>query len=388
MKFIQTIYKDPIRNKIVIDIKKGKSRDVSESFQYLCNYENYSEALEIMECDLGEYLMQGDMLAGTDSPMPNSRDPLYNKCVGSGSIIGCMNVDHDKLQQILKDRDMKSVYDVIKKYPSTSRGTLTCVVKHKEHFYTMTAQHVLDKHRFTEAKHILSQVHFECEQLLLADIVHLASSYSGKMGTIAVDDVEKAVDVAIMPLGERKLDESLLLPLPVFHRNEFPGGNQASYKILENERVKKTGAITGQREGKIISGECMASLDLQNDESPTGQMLAVVSLSNSTETFAEKGDSGAIVTIKIKGPDGTAKEYALGIVAQIRPRLLGREHVVLCVPMEHCLKALESVEGLEEPIKSSDLKLYVGVLRPFLGLYDRQMPYIECSPTGAEGASN
>ena len=388
MKFIQTIYKDPKRDKIVIDIKKGKFNDVLKALQCLPNSQQYFDVLNIMECDLGEYLTRGDLLAGTVSCMPNSNDPLYNKCIGSGSIIGCMNVDHEKMKEILKDRDMKSVYDVLKKYPSTSTGTLTCVVKHKEKFYTMTAQHVLDKEKFNEGKHILSQVHLQCEQLLLADIVHLASSYSGKMGSILVGNVEKAVDIALMPLTENALDESLLVKLPVFCINEIYHGHQTSYKTLKYKRVKKTGAITGQREGKIISGDLMASLDLENDESPTGEMLAVVSLGNSTQTFAEKGDSGAIVTIEIEGPDRTSQEYALGIVAQIRPRLLGQQHVVLCVPMEHCLKALESVKGLKEPVKSSELELYVGFLLPFLGLYDRQKAYIELSTAGAEGASN
>ena len=388
MKFIQTIYKDPKRDKIVIDIKNGKFKDVSDALQCLPHSQQYFEVLDIMECDLGEYLTQGDLLAGIHSPMPGSNDPLYNKCIGSGSIIGCMNVDHENLQEILNDRDMKSVYDVIKKYPSTSTGTLTCVVKHKDKFYTMTAQHVLDKEKFNEGKHILSQVHFECEQLMLADIVHLASSYSGKMGSILVGNVEKAVDVALMPLTKDALDESLLVKLPIFHRKEIQCGHQTSHKTIKHKKVMKRGAVTGQRIGKIISDDCMASLDLENHESPTGEMLAVVSLGNSNQTFAEKGDSGAIVTIEIEGPDGHSTEYALGIVAQIRPRLLGLQHVVLCVPMEHCLKALETAEGLSEPIESSKLELYVGFLRPFLCLHERHKPYIEYSSSATEGASN
>ena len=162
---------------------------------------------------------------------------------------------------------------------------------------------------------------------------------------------------------------SSLKPITLYSSNNL--------SLLKNKRVKKYGAMTGEREGKLVLPECRASIDPHDDSSIFGKMFAVVGIDKANKSFAEKGDSGAIVTIRLANTDRSTTKYALGIVVQIRHAFMGHNKATLCVNLDHCLQALQGSEGLAEKIDSTKLELYEGFLKPDAVLYDRVKAHIQ-----------
>ena len=381
---IQTYYKDYEAGKIIIDIIKGNLSTVEHAIAQLPNYTLYHNYLKFLECDQGDYLMDDHLLSGMKSTICNRTSPQYNRLIGSGSLLGCLETQI--MDSILKDKTLRTIWDVKRKHPNVSTGSLSCIVKLNERFFAMTSQHVLSKVNFSGRREVLSQVHHEDEHLMLADIVHLSSSYSGIMGTITVDNTDIAVDIALMPLNQNQLDLTSLKQIELFQ------STSNDEVTLLRKRVAKFGAITGMREGKIVNTDCMVPVYINESETKEkgswqdGEMLAVVGLHKTQKTFAEKGDSGALVTIADKqNPD---KRYALGIVTQIRKCFQGHDHAVLCVKLDHCLKALSSTEGLSTKFESSSVELYEGFLRVNASVHDRHVPHMEGEVQGATGGTN
>ena len=168
VKYIQIIYRDSEQGTIVIDVIRGNKETVRIALTELPKWKTYEGVIRVFESDPGEYLMENLLLSDTKPDLPGRNNPRYNRLIGSGSLVGCY--DAATADEVLGDRNLKTIEDISRKYQASATGTLSCIVKHEDKFYAMTAQHVLDKVCFSSnTKKILSQVHFECEQLVLAD---------------------------------------------------------------------------------------------------------------------------------------------------------------------------------------------------------------------------
>ena len=362
MQFIQSIYKKNSQGNVIVNVSKGRKDAVEGEMRKLENFVEYQAILEIVESAPSEFLMQGNLPSNTERSTRRNNDPQYNVLAGTGSLIAI--VDDGQLRQILSSRHLRNLQDVIT--PNIPYGTLTCFAKYHGKFYAITAQHVLDTHRFSGEKNVLAQIHFDCVELLLADIVLLSSRYHGCLKVVNIGSSDNVVDIALLPLLQRELDEASLKLVKVFKRDDSHGidGRQNSEDFLQDQLVTKVGAITGKTHGTIEHASMYCTSNPTQHNSASGEMFAIKGVTE--QPFAAKGDSGSLVTIKLD-----EEVYALGIISQIQHGL------ALCVRMEDCLKALESIRTLDEPIISSDMEIYTGSLRPLVCVQDRRMPHVQ-----------
>ena len=318
----------------------------------LSGYDIYQGYLKIVENDPGHSLIKLQNLASLD-------DCHYShNLVGNGTYITVIECTEEWLNTLLNDPFTESLSDVL-----YGRGTLTCISKHNDEFYAMTAQHVLNENNNSPSKkHIISEISYQCDKLYLADVIHLSSSHFGKQG---IYGNRKAVDVALMRISQKWLDTSSLKLLPILTRSHvealFPNTQN-----LRNQKVVKYGAITGITQGRILSEE----MSYQILPNCLGEMFVVEGVRN--EDFAAEGDSGALVTINIEGHGGNCEEYALGIVSQSKDAF-GVKNACLCVRLEDCLGALQA---LDKSLLQSEMEVYKGILKPNVGICNKRQPHL------------
>ena len=226
--YIQVVYVDHLSKLLIVDVALHVAN--------LSAYDTFQEHIKIVESNPGQDLMKLHTLASV------ANDHYTPHFIGNGSWICVIKNTEGYLNTLLNDPYMKSLSDVFAKYTAEATEILTCICKHNDDFYAMTAQHVLDiENTSPSRKHIISEVRYECNELYLADVIHLSSSHFGKLGIHAN---ENAVDVALVNISQKWLDIGSLQPLPVLTRSHvkalFPGKRN-----LLNEEVKKYGARTG-----------------------------------------------------------------------------------------------------------------------------------------------
>ena len=352
--FIQAVYLDHFSKLLIVDVLWEYQETADVFLRKLSRYDTYQEYLKIVESNPGQRLMK----LVKPQTLASVEDCHYNRhLIGTGSSITAIECTEECLDTFLNNPFTETLSDAL-----YARGTLTCISRHNDEFYAMTAQHVLNQNNASPRnKHILSEIIYQCDEFYLADVIHLSSSHFGKQG---IHGDKKAVDVALMKIGQKWLDTSSLKLLPILTRSHVEALFPRKCNLW-NEKVVKYGAITGITHGKILSEE----ISYQILPNCLGKMFVVKSVGN--EDFAVKGDSGALVTINIEGHGGNFEEYALGIVS-LRKDTFGEKNACLCVRLEDCLGALQT---LDESMHHSDIKVYKGILRPNVGICNKREPY-------------
>ena len=107
---------------------------VADSFlRTLPAYDTYQEHIKIVESNPGQELMKPHNLASL------SNEHCIPEFIGNGSCICVIKNTEGYLNILLNDPYMKSLSDVFSKYTAETTGTLTCICKHNDDFYAMTA---------------------------------------------------------------------------------------------------------------------------------------------------------------------------------------------------------------------------------------------------------
>ena len=345
------MYVDQSSKLLIVDVEWESKTTAVAFLRKLSGYDKYKKYVKIVESNPGQSLA------------------LHYHCrhhfIGSGSRIFATEGTQGDLDRLLNDPSVKSLSDAVSHdaIKSGREGTLTCISKQNADFYAMTAYHVLnEKGTSGNCKHIISEVTYQSDELNLADVIHLSSSYFGKQG---ITRERQAVDVTLMRLSQKWLDTGSLKELDILTRRHVKALFPNKRNILF-EKVKKYCAVTGITCGEILNDEISYKI-LPNC---LGKMFVVKCEEN--KDFAKEGDSGALVTINIEGHGGDFQEYALGIVSQ-RKDALGVKNAILCVRLEDCLRALEKID---QSLQHPEMKFYKGNLKPNFVICNKREPHL------------
>ena len=308
-------------DQICIDVEEGRLEELHKQICQLESYDDYESLLKIKECQRGK---------------------PFGLFTGGAPITGLPD-DPYSIQILKADQNIKSFDDIPIQHKV---GTFGCFVKYENNFYGLTAQHILEDKTADGTRSF-----FTCLQdvngLRLPGITHVGSISKGFIGLNDQTMSAKAVDAAIFTLDQLCLDEIQLTKLPMVTIDDIlPSCQEHKCYVVE-----KIGAKTGRTLGVIVHTRVLTNF---NDYF-WGQMFYVAPLSNEpSEIFADKGDSGSLVTINISG-----KECALGIVQGGGVPYMKYKHVTYCVKVKYCLEALVNRYSAQ-----SMPDIYKGFLRP------------------------
>ena len=307
-------------DKICIDVEQGRLEETKWQICKLESYEDYESLLNIKECQ---------------------RSKLFGKFACGAPVTGLTEDNPFHTQIIQTYRNFKSFNDIPVDH---TVGTVGCFVKDEGKFYGLTAQHILATETAHGRRSFFTLLQNGND---LSGIIYVGSQYWGFIGSHFQGVNAMAVDAAVFTMDQLCLDEIQLTKLPIITvEGILPSDQEHKYYVVE-----KIGATTGRTFGIIVDTRVETTLPDNN----LASMFYVAPLSNgSSGVFADVGDSGALVSINVKGT-----EYALGIVRGGGKDYKGFQHVTYCVEVKYCLEAIVQQYGA-----TSMPDLYKGFLRP------------------------